>query len=144
MPGLVGRTGIGNIEAYLYDLVVGSKDGLRYGDNPWVRHQVHEAAHIFGVYLDVVALWASAHCSAGALERFFVEAEYLCMHGLHPIAVERAFEADNAVTIEAAHYCCNVVLLGPGQRVYAHDILLIAGYGPGGRAMLSCVPSCKV
>jgi hypothetical protein len=114
MPGLVGGARVGNVEAYFYDLVVGTEHSLRYSDNPGVGSEVYETTHVFGVDLDVVALGTASYGSAGALEGFFIQAHYVVVHGLHPIALESAFEGDYTVAVETTHYFRDVVLIGPG------------------------------
>src|SRR4051812_8437969 len=110
MPGLVHCTWKRNVESDFDDLVIRTQHRFRDCNDPRMRYQVHEAADLLRMDLDVVALRPASDGPTGTLRCRFERGIDVFSQLLDPFAIERGLATNDSIAVETAHDLCDIVL----------------------------------
>src|SRR4051794_29786654 len=117
MPRLVRGARERYVEAHLDNAIVGTEHRFAHRNEPRMRRDIHEPAHALGMDLDIETLRSAGQRATRYAARFLEQRLDVFAHPHGPGAIECALEADDAVTVKAAHDGGDIPLC---PRVPAH------------------------
>ena len=103
MPRLIGSAGERDVEPEFDDPVILTQNRLAYRDEPRVRDNIDEATDPLGMDLNIISLGSARQRSLLDALRLGEHTLDIFAQGIGPLDRKRALQADDPVTVQAAH-----------------------------------------